>query len=558
METAKKAGPPPITVAELKLSDSQLLARLQQCYEHLSHENLVQAIAKLKWAQQYGPHGDRTNAFEPDGEPLRFSTTVDHWIWALDFNNAGVGNYKALQRYAKHDPSRNEYQRKYQKKRYHGRKKQAIKMLGGKCSVCGTTSGLELDHKDPDKKSFNVTKLWSVPEAEFKREVKKCKLLCKKHHRERTGKQRENGDVKSIPGKTQYDGKGRKTKKRRKKTAAYYSRVLELQLRWLRLRTATLGAEGEFGALYDAMEKTVLSSLKKVVDSLRDIKGADTGKVSRYGFLTAQSLLKTIKKYRPGEPIKWVDDYLPKLRQIIDKGKGISTEAAALIYQLFRFLKKNVGVMLGGLGKVPPQKLWLLLTRIKEGADRAVEQAKRFSKLQPLQQKEVGFILQKVRGGFAGFNLWESVPVGHDQSFFKRFKVRNEGKLPGWKFFLEGSDGKKRKLKYTDKWAVGQIGKDEYNLAASGFFKAHPSHMWKTVYVLPGKTGYTETDLPAPEATPSAEELFLRKEEAALSASYSRLANRIARVVEVLHGQDQTGRPAEASGPHKEDEGAGS
>lgn len=118
---------------------------------------------------------------------------------------------------AKHDPSRNEYQKDYQLKRYHGRKKQAIKMLGGKCSVCGTTKNLEFDHKDPDKKSWNVTKLWSVPEAEFKSEVKKCKLLCNKHHRERTSKQRENGEVKSIPGKTQYDDKGRKTKTRRKK-----------------------------------------------------------------------------------------------------------------------------------------------------------------------------------------------------------------------------------------------------------------------------------------------------------------------------------------------------
>lgn len=122
-------------------------------------------------------------------------------------------------RVAKHDPSRNEYQKKYQKNRYHERKKEAIRMLGGKCAVCGTTKNLELDHKNPDNKSFNVTKLWSVPEAEFKREVKKCKLLCNKHHRERTGKQRENGEVKSIPGKTQYDSKGRKTKSRRKKAS---------------------------------------------------------------------------------------------------------------------------------------------------------------------------------------------------------------------------------------------------------------------------------------------------------------------------------------------------
>lgn len=545
----KKRMAPAVTTAELHGSTTVLLGALRRCYEHLSEENLVQAIAKLKWAQQYGPHGDRTNPFEPDGEALRFSNTRDHWLWALGFNNAGVGNYKAFQemgfieKNAKHDPSRNEYQRKYQKNRYHGRKDQAFKMLGGKCSVCGTTRGLELDHKNPDTKKFNVTKLWSVPEEEFKREVRKCKLLCKKHHRERTSKQRENGDVKSVPGKTQYDSKGRKTKSRRKKTAAYYSSVLEIQLRWLRLRKAALGVEGEFYELYNAMEGTVLSSLKRVVDTLRDIKGADTGKVSQYGFLTAQSLIKTIKKHKPGQSIRWVSDYMPKLKQIMSKGEGIPAEAAALMYQLFNWLKKNVGGMLGGLGKIPPKKLWFLLSKMKDGANRAAEQASRFTKLQPLQQKDVGFILQKMRGGFSGFSLWESVPVGHDDPFFTKFHVRRDGKMPGWKFILEEADGQKRELKYTDKWAAGQIGLDEYNLATSGFFKAHPSHMWKTVTVVPGQRGYADTDLPEPETEPSPEELFLRKEEERpRAANYFVLA---ARVAEVLHDHDE--RPQENS-----------
>lgn len=81
---------PAVTTAELNGSTTVLLAALKRCYEHLLEENLVQAIAKLKWAQQYGPHGDRTDPFEPDGEPLRFSNTREHWLWALGFNNAGV------------------------------------------------------------------------------------------------------------------------------------------------------------------------------------------------------------------------------------------------------------------------------------------------------------------------------------------------------------------------------------------------------------------------------------------------------------------------------------
>jgi len=110
----------------------------------------------------------------------------------------------------KHDPSRNAYQNEYQKNRYHERKDQAVKMLGGKCAVCGTTRNLELDHKNPASKKFTITKLWSVPEAEFKAEVKKCRLLCHKHHLENSAKQREKGTVKSVPGKSEYDSKNRK------------------------------------------------------------------------------------------------------------------------------------------------------------------------------------------------------------------------------------------------------------------------------------------------------------------------------------------------------------
>lgn len=320
-ELSKKRMAPAVTTAELNGSTTVLLAALKRCYEHLSKENLVQAIAKLKWAQQYGPHGDRTDPFEPDGEPLRFSSTRDHWLWALGFNNAGVGNYKAFQemgfieKTAKHDPSRNEYQRKYQKKRYHGRKKQAIKMLGGKCTVCGTTRGLELDHKNPDTKKFNVTKLWSVPEEEFKREVRKCKLLCKKHHRERTSKQRENGDVKSIPGKTQYDSKGRKTKNRKKKTASHGRRpskkeTLELGEKlgvdWVKVDINQLS-----DGIYVEQEHTgdMLTAAKIALDHLKErrdyyvrLKRVE-GKSAAYYFRLATRVAEVLHDYdeRPQE-----------------------------------------------------------------------------------------------------------------------------------------------------------------------------------------------------------------------------------------------------------------
>lgn len=194
-----------------------LLGALCEQYPHLQLSELRDAVDKYRKAVKEGPFGDRTNPWDWS-EPLRGGDTTRHFWWVLGFNNAGVGNWKALglDKTAKHDPSRNGYQREYQKKRYHQRKKDAIKSLGGKCSSCGTTRGLELDHKKPGTKSFTITKLWSVPDDEFNKEVRKCRLLCKSCHKKNTAKQRENGEVKSVPGKSKYDSKGRRKRKSKK------------------------------------------------------------------------------------------------------------------------------------------------------------------------------------------------------------------------------------------------------------------------------------------------------------------------------------------------------
>lgn len=80
----------------------------------------------------------------------------------------------------------NSYHKSYQLKRYYKRRKIAIEYLGGQCHVCGEKDGLEFDHKDFNSKSFNISRLWSVSEAVFYEEVKKCQLLCSDHHREKT------------------------------------------------------------------------------------------------------------------------------------------------------------------------------------------------------------------------------------------------------------------------------------------------------------------------------------------------------------------------------------
>lgn len=125
--------------------------------------------------------------------------------------------------FAKHDKSRNEYQKVYQLDRYHNRMKDAKKILGGKCSLCGSTRKLELDHKNPAKKNFTLTKLWGVAKKDFEKEVKKCRLLCNSCHKDNTAKQREDGTVKSVPGKTKY-----KNNRRKKSKKAGFERLAEV------------------------------------------------------------------------------------------------------------------------------------------------------------------------------------------------------------------------------------------------------------------------------------------------------------------------------------------
>ena len=156
---------------------------------------------------------------------------------------------------------RAEYQRKYQKKRYHKRMEEAKSILGGKCAVCGTTKNLELDHKDPKNKDFAVTKLWGVPQAEFEKEVKKCQLLCHKHHAKRTGKQRENGEVKSIPGKISYKSNGRK-----KKSAAALSAELMVIASEVKPKEAARKAKiilEKVGSYADGVETKLASHFNK-------------------------------------------------------------------------------------------------------------------------------------------------------------------------------------------------------------------------------------------------------------------------------------------------------
>lgn len=65
----------------------------------------------------------------------------------------------------------------------------AFETLGRKCVKCGATEHLEFDHIDPTTKKFAIStmlagKLWPLLE-----ELKKCQVLCRKCHREKTRKE---------------------------------------------------------------------------------------------------------------------------------------------------------------------------------------------------------------------------------------------------------------------------------------------------------------------------------------------------------------------------------
>lgn len=80
----------------------------------------------------------------------------------------------------------NSYQKSYQLQRYHARRLEAIDKLGGKCIKCNSLDKLELDHVDRNKKSFKISKLWSISNERFQEEVTKCQVLCRDCHELKT------------------------------------------------------------------------------------------------------------------------------------------------------------------------------------------------------------------------------------------------------------------------------------------------------------------------------------------------------------------------------------
>jgi hypothetical protein len=79
-----------------------------------------------------------------------------------------------------------EKQREYQKQWI--AKRRAKYLEGKSCAFCGSSENLEIDHINPEQKTFNPSALWSMSETNPKRiaELAKCQILCSDCHGKKT------------------------------------------------------------------------------------------------------------------------------------------------------------------------------------------------------------------------------------------------------------------------------------------------------------------------------------------------------------------------------------
>jgi hypothetical protein len=68
-----------------------------------------------------------------------------------------------------------------------------ISYLGGKCAKCDCIDGLQFDHINPKTKSFGVSENWGRSWDILVKELDKCQLLCREHHKEKTKANKEYG-----------------------------------------------------------------------------------------------------------------------------------------------------------------------------------------------------------------------------------------------------------------------------------------------------------------------------------------------------------------------------
>lgn len=79
----------------------------------------------------------------------------------------------------------NEQMQEYREKR----RQKARNILGGKCVRCSKTDDLEFDHIEPSSKLNTIASLITSSWPIFFNELKKCQLLCKICHQEKSAQE---------------------------------------------------------------------------------------------------------------------------------------------------------------------------------------------------------------------------------------------------------------------------------------------------------------------------------------------------------------------------------
>ena len=81
------------------------------------------------------------------------------------------------------------YHRDFSRNYYHRKRKEYFDLLGGKCNNCGTVERLEFDHIDPETRYFKLGKLLNHSKEAALEELKKCQVLCRPCHTEKSSKE---------------------------------------------------------------------------------------------------------------------------------------------------------------------------------------------------------------------------------------------------------------------------------------------------------------------------------------------------------------------------------
>jgi len=96
--------------------------------------------------------------------------------------------------------SKYQAQMKWRKAKYWRRKKEALELLGGKCVWCGSKKMLDFDHIDPKTMRFRFADMADRKHETFLEELKKCQILCRPCHAQKTHLDRGHKIAKGTHG----------------------------------------------------------------------------------------------------------------------------------------------------------------------------------------------------------------------------------------------------------------------------------------------------------------------------------------------------------------------